>query len=104
MNGYTNVDSHLNYMLLLNTSTSGTTSEVTKADTGLPTTYIKPTYRIYPSYCQQFTNGLHNTLPNSTKIQGLNHGRLTLHHMLQPTALLYLQLNNRSIISIGKIM
>ena len=73
--------------MLLNNSTVLPQPRIMKADTGSSTAYMKPTHRQHLLDCKKLAFG-----PIAT---------LLLYPTLQPSALVYTQLNNESLILIG---
>ena len=77
--------------------------DIMKADSGASRTYLREKHIKYLKYVKLLTNGPKATLPNNTIIQASVQGRLPLHNYLSPISLVYPDLNNESLLSIGQL-
>ena len=76
---------------------------ILKADSGATKTYIQSKHAHFLQNKYQLKDGPYATLPDNSKIQATIRGTLPLHPSLAPTALVYPNLNNESLLSIGQL-
>ena len=86
-----------------NDKNNTSTSEIMKANTGVSKTYLKKEHEKYLKNLLKLQNGPEATLPNNTRIKAIAKGILPLHPSLFPKALIYPQLHNESLLSIGQL-
>jgi len=76
---------------------------ILKADSGATQTYLQLKHANFLQDKYRLSNGPHATLPDNTQIQATMQGKLPLHPSLSPTALVYPNLNNESLLCIGQL-
>ena len=85
------------------TSTHLKNPEIMKADSGASNTYSKAIYSNYLEKQQTLKNGPIAILPNNEKIKATMLGKLPIHKDFSIGTLVYPQLNNKSLLSIGQL-
>ena len=98
----TYIGKYLLYNLFSNVVTSNR-QDIMKADSGASKTYLKSAHKIYLQAMQTIKHGPRAILPNNEAIQANLQGNLPLHRDLNPQALVFLNLESESLLSIGQV-
>ena len=78
-----------------------TQQQILKADSGATIAYLQLKHAKFLQNVELLRNDPYATLPDNSKIQATVKGTLPLYPNLAPTALVYPNLNNKSLLYIG---
>ena len=79
------------------------TQDIIKADSGSSKIYLQGKHAKYLQDLHNLSNGPSAIIPDGSTIQATAQGNLPLHKSINTNTLVYLNLNNESLLSIGKL-
>ena len=78
-------------------------NEYVICDTGTSNTHFKPKHNQYLTNCKQLQHKVVASLPNNAKIAASYEGVFNLHPKLQVKSLIFPELHNESLLSVGQV-